>query len=134
APVVDDLDPNPLQLGAGPDNHLTPGLAGFDGVGQQIHQDLVDLGRVATDQRQRAEVREEPDLPASGVALDNVDRRLDARVQIDLGDIPLIEPGEDAEVLDDVLDAPEALPSATKQSLQILQGVIDIDPVADLPD
>ena len=55
-PRVVDSDRDPRTVPGGSDDHFTPALAGVDGVGQEVQNDLVDLGRIANDRRQVCEI------------------------------------------------------------------------------
>ena len=85
-PRVVDVDRDAVAVGGrlGPDGDAAAGRAGVDRVGQQVHHHLVDLGRVAGHQRQRARgpCRSSTRL-LQGPAADDVDGRLDAGVEVD---------------------------------------------------
>ena len=54
--VVGDVDLDAAVGRAGADGDVAAGRAGVDGVGDQVQDDLVDLGRVAGDLGERREV------------------------------------------------------------------------------
>ena len=54
-----------------------------------------------------------------------------AVVQVGLVDVALVEPGEEAEVADDLLDSLQAVARAAEQALDVLQGVGHVDLVAE---
>ena len=70
----------------------------------------------------------------AGVALHHVDRRLDAGVQVDLVPLTLVDPGEEPQVLDDPLDPPQALAGAIDEPGQVVEGVVQVELLADLVD
>ena len=94
----------PSGTGLLPHGHLAAFRAGVDGVGDQVEHHLVDLRRVARHRRQRGQVGLHLHLVLLGPAADDVERRVDAGVQIDLLQVALVEAGEVAQVLDDLLN------------------------------
>ena len=55
-------------------------------------------------------------------------------VEVGLLEVALVEPGEVAEVLDDLLDPLQALAGAVEQAVEVVQGVAQVDSVGELAD
>ena len=103
--------------------------AGVDGIGEQVDDHLVNPGGPAPDRRHGPQFHGHPNPFLAGVALDHVDRRFDAGVEVDLVPVSLVDPGEEPQLLDDPLDPTQALPGALGQPGQIRQAVAQVDPV-----
>ena len=66
--------------------------------------------------------------------LDDGYGRGDPLVEVDLVEDPFVEPGEDPQVLDDLLDPAQAVAGPVEQAGEVAQGVVEVDPVATLAD
>ena len=92
------------------------------------------LAGIARQPRQGLELSFQLDLAFRGSPADEVEGRGDPLVQVDLLQVALVEPGEVAQVLDDLLDAFGALDGAVEQATQVLERVGEVDLVGVVAD
>src|SRR5437867_7255503 len=99
-PVVADRDAHRVALGARHDPDATRARDRVAGVGEQVHEHLVELARVALDGGERAVIAMDGDALAPA-RLEEAKRHLEPLVQGDRLARGLAEPGDAAQVLRD---------------------------------
>ncbi len=137
ATVVRDIDAHAhgFRLGLGMDrDHAGLICAGVDCVGQEIDNDLMNLGRPTADRRQGTQVHDDAYSALAGITLDDVDRRLDPRIEVNFVPVTFVHAGKEPQLLDDALDSPEPLAGSFDQSGQVGQAVIQVDPLIQIVD
>src|SRR5437667_2319737 len=99
-PVVADRDAHRVALGARHDPDVTRARDRVAGVGEQVHEHLVELARVALDGGERAVIAVDGDARAPA-RLEGAERHLEPLVQVDRFARGLAETGEAAQILHD---------------------------------
>ena len=116
--VVFDLDFDGPVARAGPDPDVSLVLNRMECVGQQVHEDLVELARVALDLGNVAVLPVNFD-PVLVLIAQEVERHLQRGVQIDLGDCVRIHARESSQVGDDGVDPARSLGEVVDERLEV---------------
>ena len=117
--------------GAGSDADFAAILAGVNGVGEDVENDLVDARGVAGDSRDRRQSISSSTPWLRGLAANDIDRRGDSRIQFGtrLDGTDRLLPGEFAQIANDLLDTAQTISRAKKRVVQIFQNIDDVDPL-----
>jgi len=125
-PGVADVDDHASVLGPRSNRDFPAVYDGLARVDQNVHEDLVELLGIALDLGQRAVL-----LPDRGLVLefvpDDLQRRLQALVDVGIGEFVLAGMGEVLQGQHDFLHALRPLPGLPDQALRIVEDVVDVE-------
>ncbi len=102
------------------------GLDRMRRVDDEVHEHLVQLRREAAHRRQHAVVLHDVGLVLHLVEHD-VQGRVQPGVQVGLRPVGVVDPREVLEILDDPLDATQAVGALAQKDRQVLQHVLEVD-------